>query len=100
MTYRKNEENTEETSDQPTKIDPEAVFCETVYSGREKDSKDVRKSGITLEQLDASYTPKDVPEVFVRAVAPFVSSAYHIYRLWGTVRASMRYMNVLVLLLK
>lgn len=95
MTYRQNEESAAGTSVQPTKVDTEAVFCETVYSGREKDSKDVKSAEPTLEQLDASYTPRNVPDVFVETVKPFVSSAYGIYRLWGTVNASMRYMGML-----
>lgn len=95
LSERQSEENTDGTSTQHSKTQNETVSCETEYSSRDKDSNNVKKPEPTLEQLDASYTPKHIPEEFINAVKPFVGNAYAIYRLWGMVCASMRNMSIL-----
>lgn len=46
-------------------------------------SKDLLKILRKENRLDYTYTPKNVPETFVKTVKPFFSEAKDIYTLWG-----------------
>jgi hypothetical protein len=57
------------------------VSAETGIS-KAKSSKRINKNETNVSDLDESFTPSNVPQEFVQAVAPFYRSAEAIYRLW------------------
>lgn len=56
----------------------------------------VSSNEIDLANLDHTYTPKNVPSDFVRAVKPFYSTANQIYKLWGSVLAAANKVGVII----
>ncbi|MEZ2661281.1 helix-turn-helix domain-containing protein [Aneurinibacillus aneurinilyticus] len=93
MKYRQSEEILNETSIQTLKSETETVLSKTKHSSRIKDhSNNVTEP--TLEQLDASYTPKHIPQVFRDVCKPFLN-AHDIYCMFGVVQSAKRYMKVL-----
>jgi predicted transcriptional regulator len=55
----------------------------------------VRKDANSVQSLDASFIPSNVPNEFVSTVKPFYPFANTIYKLWGTARAAASKMGLL-----
>lgn len=87
----------EEGATEPVVPTDEAAFSpdepvEPVETKNIIDNSNIRKGDETdlSAHLDESFTPGNVPEVFIKAVAPFYRSAKAIYELWGKVRLAAK----------
>lgn len=68
--------------------DPENTPLETQNGDQKDKSFSKTKSNIntTYSRLDETFTPKNVPQSFIKTVKPFFGEAAEIYRLWGKAR--------------
>ncbi|RBW68858.1 hypothetical protein [Bacillus taeanensis] len=63
---------------------------ETISFKANLKNKNHRPSHVTLEQLDYTYTPSNIPNEFIQAVKPFFRKAKDIHNLWQRVMIAYR----------